>query len=339
VVQVEASFSNESCDLAASSAISAGIRRSFFNPGAHPLGAANFLPRSLALAFILAGVVALAPAFVCAQSPLSISPGLLVREVVYNELHDHSTHGYWRYSIEKRIQHETRLEQQIETAAGPVTRLMRTNGLPIDLEKQHAEQARLDNLLTSPGDQARLRKEYDDNEKRIGRILALLPDAFLYDYVDEQNGCHHLRFHPNPNYPARSIESRIFHAMSGEMWIDSRYKHLVRLDGQVQTNVDFGFGILGRLYKGGWFRLQRTQVSPTDWKTERLEVHMIGRALLFKTIARETSESRGGFAPVPAGITLAQAMEMLHPLAAESSGSSSEKTTSTAASKSFFNKR
>jgi hypothetical protein len=287
---------------------------------------------------ILMGLLTLVPAFVRAQLPLNIPPGQLVREVVYNELHDHSTHGYWRYSIEKHVQRETRLEEQIETAAGPVTRLIRTNGLPIDAAKQKSEQARLDSLLTSPGDQARLRKEYDDNEKRIGRILALLPDAFLYDYVGEQDGCHHLRFHPNPDYPAHSIESRIFHAMSGEMWINSRYKHLVRLDGQVQTNVDFGFGILGRLYKGGWFRLQRTQVSPTDWKTERLEVHMIGRALLFKTIARETSEIRGGFAPVPPDITLAKAMDMLHPLSISSTGSTSESTTSAEGAKSFLNK-
>ena len=290
------------------------------------------------LLLILMGLLTLAPEIARAQSPLSIPPGQLVREVVYNELHDHSTHGYWRYSIEKHVQQETRLEEQIETAAGPVTRLIRTNGHPIDAAKQKSEQARLDNLLTSPGDQARLRKEYDDNEKRIGRILALLPDAFLYDYVGEENGCHHLRFHPNPDYPAHSIEARIFHAMSGEMWINSRYKHLVRLDGTVQTNVDFGFGILGRLYKGGWFRLQRTQVSSTDWKTERLEVHMIGRALLFKTIARETSEIRGGFAPVPPDITLAKAMEMLHPLSISSTGSASEPTTSTEGAKSFLNK-
>jgi len=27
-------------------------------------------------------------------------PAQLVREVVYNELHDHDQHGYWRYWIE-----------------------------------------------------------------------------------------------------------------------------------------------------------------------------------------------------------------------------------------------
>jgi hypothetical protein len=121
-----------------------------------------------------------------------------------------------------------------------------------------------------------------------------------------------LGFRPNPDYPAQSIESRVFHAMSGMLWVNTRFKRLARLEGRVDENVDFGFGILGRLYKGGWFRLDRMQVSATDWKTERLEVHMNVRALLVKAFARETSEVRGGFAPVPAGLSLAKGLEMLN---------------------------
>jgi hypothetical protein len=238
-------------------------------------------------------------------------PGQLVREVVYNELHDHERHGYWRYWIERHAQKETRLEEQVETAEGPITRLEQSNGRSLDAADRLAEQGRLNHLLSSPAEQARHRQEYAEDEKRIGRIVALLPDAFLYQYAGEENGCYRLRFRPNPDYPARSIEARIFHAMSGELWVSSRYKRLALLDGRLDENVDFGYGILGRLYKGGWFRLQRTRVSATDWKTERLEVHMSGRAMLFKTIARETSEVRGGFAPVPAGMTLAQGVSLL----------------------------
>jgi hypothetical protein len=199
----------------------------------------------------------------------------------------------------------------VETAEGPITRLEQSNGHPLDAAARLVEQDRLNHLLSSSQEQARHRQEYADDEKRIGRIVALLPEAFLYQYAGEENGCYLLRFRPNPEYPARSIEARIFHAMSGELWVNSRYKRLALLDGRLDENVDFGYGILGRLYKGGWFRLQRTRVSATDWKTERLEVHMSGRAMLFKTIARETSEVRGGFAPVPAGMSVAQGVLLL----------------------------
>ncbi|MGD0941050.1 MAG: hypothetical protein ABR905_15200, partial [Terracidiphilus sp.] len=225
--------------------------------------------------------------------------------------HDHQLHGYWRYWIEHRSQLETRREEQVETADGAVARLELSNGHPLDAAGRLAEDRRLSSLLLSASEQARYRQQHADDEGRIGRIVALLPDAFVYEYVGEESGCYRLRFHPDPNYSAHSIEARIFHAMSGELWVSERYKRLARLDGHLEENVDFGYGILGRLYKGGWFLLQRVRVSSTDWKTERLEVHMSGRAMLFKTIARETSELRGGFTAAPAGMNLAQGVWLL----------------------------
>jgi hypothetical protein len=237
----------------------------------------------------------------------------LVRDVVYNELHDHERHGYWRYWIEKQTQQHTKVVEQVETSDGPVTRLVSNGGRPLNAIDQQEEQERLDHLVLSSQEQARHRQDFIDDEKRIGRILALLPEAFLFEDAGMENGCFHLRFRPNPDYPPHSIEARIFHAMRGDLWIDARLKRIEWLDGQLEENVDFGYGILGRLYKGGWFRLQRTQVSATDWKTERLEIHMNGRALFLKTISRETSEVRGGFAPVPSGLSLAQGVKLLVP--------------------------
>jgi hypothetical protein len=235
----------------------------------------------------------------------------LVREVVYNELHDHDAHGFWRYWVEHRSGKGTRVEEQVETCDGPITRAVLNNGHPLDERGRQMEEARLRELLNSPAEQASHRQAYHEDEGRIARILVLLPDAFLYEDAGDENGLRHLRFRPNPAYPPRSIEARIFHAMSGDLWLDARMKRLARLNGTLMENVDFGWGLLGRLYKGGWFQLQRTRVSATDWKTERLEVHMSGRAMLFKTIARETSEVRGGFEAVPPRMSLEQGMHVL----------------------------
>ena len=255
-----------------------------------------------------------------ASASLNEEPARLVREVVYNELHDHDTHGYWKYWIERHSSKGSRVDEQVETPDGPITRAQLSNGQPLSADAREEEDRRISQLLGSRSEQAKHRKEYADDERRIGRILALLPDAFLYEPTQEQQMpeglCYHLRFRPNPNYPAHSIESRIFHAMAGDLWVSVKSKRLVRLDGKLQENVDFGYGILGRLYKDGWFRLERTHVNSGssatgDWKTQRLEVHMIGRAILFKTIARETSEVRGGFTPVPSGLSLQQAAVLM----------------------------
>lgn len=256
-------------------------------------------------------ILAILPTGLSAHAQLNEPPAQLVREVVYNELQDHQRHGYWRYRIDQHGPQGPKLEEQIETADGPVMRVVSSSGRPLSADAQRREQNRIEQLLRSPEEQARNRQEYAADERRIGRILALLPEAFLFEDAGQDGGSYHLRFRPNPIYPAHSIEARIFHAMGGELWIDARQKHLARLEGQLLENVDFGYGLLGRLYKGGWFRMQRTQVSATDWKTERLEIHMNGRALLFKTIARETSEVRSGFAPVPPGLSLAEGVKLL----------------------------
>jgi hypothetical protein len=256
-------------------------------------------------------VLAVAQAAVWAQSPPTEAPGQLVREVVYNELQDHQSHGFWRFWVQRQVQDETQREEQVETAEGPISRLYLSNGRPLSPEFQQQEQTRLQSLLGSPWQQARQRQDYTDAEERIGRIVAMLPDAFLFEYAGEESGCRRIQFRPNPAYLAHSIEARVFHAMSGTVCIDARYKRLVQLNGQLQQNVDFGFGILGRLCKGGWFQLRRTQVSATDWKTVGMEVHISGRAVLFKSISRETSEVRGGFVRVPAGLNLAEGMSLL----------------------------
>ncbi len=249
------------------------------------------------------------PAWVGAQQPQPA--GELVREVVYNELHDHNNHGYWRYWIQQHVQNATRLEEEVETNDGPVTRLVATNGHPIDPQTQDQEKARLEHLVNSPQELDGRRKDYSDDEKHIGLVLAMLPDAYIFDYAGEENGCHHLRYRPNPGYAPRTVEARIIHSMTGDIWINARLKRLSRLEGHLDDNVDFGFGLLGRLDKGGWFRMQRVQVGPAEWKTEKLEVHMSGRAFMLKTIARQTDELRGGFVAVPAGIDLAQGMRIL----------------------------
>ena len=81
--------------------------------------------------------------------------------------------------------------------------------------------------------------------------------------------------------------------------------------GHLVDNVNFGFGILGRLTKGGTFEIERTQVSSAHWKTRLVDVHVSGRMLLFKTIDKQQHETRSGFESVPNDLDVKQAEEPL----------------------------
>jgi hypothetical protein len=268
----------------------------------------------LAMAFALAPAgarLAQAAAPEAGNSAATEDTGRLVREVVYNELHDHAQHGYFRYWIERNLPGGTSLEEQVETASGPVTRTLEWNGRPLQGRQAEQEQARLNQLRDSPSEQAQRRAAFEQDEERIGKILALLPEAFVYRDEGIADGVRRLHFTPNPNYTARGVEARVFHCLSGELWIDLRTRRMRQLEGHLDQNVEFGFGLLARVDKGSWFRMVRAPVNASEWKTEQFELHISGRALMLKTLARNTSEERGGFAAVPARMSLAQGLQFL----------------------------
>lgn len=266
-------------------------------------------PGGVALAVAAAATLLASAAALQAQAPEPAQQ--LVREVVYNELHDHDAHGYWRYWIQQTAPQGSQLLQVVETAAGPVQRVVLSNGHPLDDQNRRVEDARLEELANSPAEQNSLRQSHAEDEQRVRRVMALLPDAFCFEDAGKQNGIRHLRFYPNPAYQARTVEARAFHALHGDLWIDTRAKRMSRIDGHLDADVSFGFGLLGRVDKGSWFRMQRRQVSATEWKTNVLEVHVSGRALLFKTIAHETSETRGGFTRLPDNLSLNESVKLL----------------------------
>jgi hypothetical protein len=96
------------------------------------------------------------------------------------------------------------------------------------------------------------------------------------------------------------------------MWIDPQHKRLVALKGELIDRVEFGYGLLGHINKGGVFAIHRQRVSPTHWKTELIDIHVTGRVLLFKTVNKEQSEVRSSFRAVPESMTLEQARALLN---------------------------
>ena len=75
---------------------------------------------------------------------------------------------------------------------------MQTNGHPLDDQTRDEERARLEHLVNSPQEQSSHRKDYLDDQKHVALIMALLPEAYIFEYAGLEGGCHHLRFRPSP---------------------------------------------------------------------------------------------------------------------------------------------
>lgn len=260
------------------------------------------------LAWTLAG-------YACHASDSSSRPAepaqQLIRDVVYNELAEHRHHGYFAYLDTKQTGRRTLVKAEVETKQGRVSRLLSTDGQPLTAEEQKEENARLNDLLKDRSAQQKLLRDYQQDEERIAKVISLLPEGFLFDYDDIEGETIRLRYRPNPAFNPPTYEAKVFSGMAGHVWIDIREKRLVRLEGRLVSNVNYGYGILGRLDKGGSFDMQRVEVSPGNWKTSVLDVHITGYIILLKNISKEQRERRTNFTQVPPNLTLEQAEAVL----------------------------
>jgi hypothetical protein len=253
----------------------------------------------------------------CAVSPLRAqnpteSAHDLVKDVVYNELQERRQVSLWQYRVDKRVGSLNTIEQEVETVSGPVNRVLARQGKPLDQAGQKKETDRLNNLARNTADQARMKQDHQAEEQRLERLIAAMPDAFLYAYDGTADGNLRLSFQPNPAYNPPTYETRVYHALSGEIWIQPQQKRLAKLDGHIVNEIDFGYGLLGRIEKGGRFQIGREQVAENRWKTTLLDVHISGRIVLFRSINRDQHVVRSAFKPVPSNTSVKDAVAMLN---------------------------
>lgn len=247
-----------------------------------------------------------------AQAQESQSAQQLMKDVAFNELRDRERDSFWAYRIQQKVGPESFVKHQVETEQGPIFRILEESGKPLTDEEERKEQARLNSLLNNPSALSKNRESHLQDEERLQRLVKLMPEAFLFEPAGPPSGdLITLNFKPNPDFKPPTYEARIFHGMAGTMVINQNLKRFVEMRGHLINRVDFGYGLLGYVEKGGAFELHREQVSPTRWKTDLVNVHVAGRVILFKSVSKDHYEARSEFQPVPTSISLSDAKQLL----------------------------
>ena len=93
--------------------------------------------------------------------------------------------------------------------------------------------------------------------------------------------------------------------------MNTKQNRIEHLKGALTHDVDFGYGLLGRLRKGGTFEIVCQQIAPGIWSITTTHIHIQGRALIFKSISEEQDEVASAYHPTPASLSLADAAKML----------------------------
>ena len=245
----------------------------------------------------------LVPTSVSAQD----NPRELVVKMVQNELASQKEPRYWMYLDSKEKPGRTEVDRVIQTPECWVSWPVSVNGIrPTEKEVSNAREY-MESLVNNPRLRRKNRGEIDADSRKSAELLKMLPDVFLFTGDGRQGDSVRLKFRPNPKYRPPSNESKVFHHMEGILLIDAKEIRLAKLSGTLVSDVEFGFGILGKLQKGGTFEVVQSEVAPNDWEVSLLDVHISGRALFFHTIGEQQHEVKSHFEPVRPDLGVAEA--------------------------------
>jgi len=239
----------------------------------------------------------------------------LVETALANELRAAQDASHlMRYRLRKTSPRLTTTKEICESRDGDVARLISTNDGPLSAADEQKEVARLQELLGDPGRQRRRKQAEDTDAGRAMKVLRALPTAFDYQYAGTAESAdgkvEKFTFRPRPNFSPPDLETQVLTSMAGEIWIDPAHQRVLRLEGHVLQDVDFGWGILGRLNHGGWIVIEQADVSEGQWRIVHFQMAMSGR-VFFKSRIFDTMEEETHFEPVPAGLDYRTAIQSL----------------------------
>lgn len=255
------------------------------------------------------------------QQPPGEAPTDLVRQTVDNEIKSSADQARYMFRDRKQTAKGSQTKLMVQTSESMVGIIIANDDKALTPEQRKAEDGRVERFLTQPEELNKRKKQEAENAERITKIMKALPAAFLYEEDGSEPGksgmgklghpLRRLKFYPNPGYSPPSRVEQVLTGMQGTLLIDLDEHRIAQIDGTLQKDVSFGWGILGHLDRGGHFFVQQGDVDNGHWEITRMELNFAGKLLLFKNLNIQMKETYSDFRKVPSGLTYAQGLELL----------------------------
>jgi hypothetical protein len=235
-----------------------------------------------------------------------------VRAVVANELAaDANDHSRWMYRDDDKSPGKNTVKLVIQTSQGDLSKTIEKDGHPLTPQLQKEDEQKMDTFVEDANLRQKQKQDHERDSEKADSLTKMLPDAFLWTFAGRNDAETTLRFEPDPQFNPPTREARVFAAMAGMMVADTKQKRIKQLRGTLTQDVNFGYGLLGKLEKGGTFEIERQQIAPGVWSITKTRVHIEGHALIFKSISEQQDEVTSHYHPTPPSLTLPTAAKML----------------------------
>ncbi len=265
-----------------------------------------YLASFLAAVALWPAAISLAPAGRPAGSSNELRA--LVARAIANQHHDDLALAEYERT-ERRLLHksdedapvtEDKTYRVVPTGTGAVRVQTEENGRPVDAELYRKGLRDLEQALVSavnPGE-ARQKRAIDKAAKRErdrAELVDAVLDAFTFSLLGTETRDGHtltkLALEPNPAFKPTSRNTSLLANVRATVWIDQATGQLARAEAEIIRDVSFGGGLVGKVYRGGRFRLEQAEVAPGVWLPTRYEYNYQGRKFLFGFTVHEITEA------------------------------------------------
>ena len=195
---------------------------------------------------------------------------------------------------------EDKVYRMVPTGAGTSKIVLRDSDKPVDAEMYNREMQSLKDLLQSmanPNDPAakaalakRARREHDradfvDAAKTSFKIK-WLGTAWVHS-----RPCDVFELDPDSSFHPHGVFQDALAHVTAKVWVDRETNQLARGEARIMSDVSFGGGILGKLYRGGEVSMEQAEVSPGIWLPTHMQYDFAGRKFLFPFEQHQTIDA------------------------------------------------
>jgi hypothetical protein len=178
----------------------------------------------------------------------------------------------------------------VPTGTGTMKLLLRDNDRPADPAEYHKQlELWKDTLeLFLKPDDSRAKSAYAKFERKKrdrAELIDAMRDGFSHKWLGQEtvdgHSCDVFQLDPNPSFHPRSMLQEVISHVRAKIWVDRNQDQLVRGEAHVIKDISVGGGILGKLYHGGVFFFQQSEVAPGVWLPTRYQYDFTARKFLF----------------------------------------------------------
>jgi len=260
--------------------------------------AVSILIATLAMASSQAGAPSSPPAGTSAQSLTQDELRVRAQKLLANQ------HG-----DDRALELYDRVERHIERAGGAPPRtiddktyrvvptgmgntkiLLREEGKPTDAPAYARQLQTLEDVLQTMAnpDDPKAKAAYAKFQKRMherAQFVDAASEAYTAQWVAREswNGhdCDVIALHPNPQFQPHSMFQDAFAHTTAKLWVDRQTIQIVHGEAHVTSDISFGGGILGKLYRGSVVSMDQAEIAPGIWLPTHYKYDFAGRKFLF----------------------------------------------------------